>query len=448
VGSHLAAGIREVRRDRRGDAATGEAGEAGDSSSGSASDRFVRVGPVDGIPDDRARVVSLGGERIAVFRYDGKVSAISNVCRHQNGPLGEGKVVDGCVTCPWHGFQYLPAEGRAPAPFTETIETYDVEIRGGDVYVDPSPKPPGTRTEPARIATSGAGGDGGDGEFYVGYEPSMPAAIAARSRSVVAGLFVLAVALPLAAVALQEPFPASRFEFGEQRVLEGRLVTRPVPALRIEVGRDAAGTVRHRLLPLVAAGKFGAEDTVAAANAVGDDLGERRVRIRGTLIFHDGRALLEVTDGASAFEAVSGDVPPAPEATAFGRTVLRGEIVDSKCYFGVMKPGSGKPHRSCAVRCLSGGIPPVLMMRDAEGRAAYAVLVGAEGEPVGRELLDFVAEPVEVRGELRQLDDWWFLAIDPEEVRRIDRTPSRRATQDDARNVTPTVAPTVTPTAG
>ena len=155
VGLHLVAGTREVRRDGAGASGAGVAG-AGTGSMGRGEDRFVRIGPADGIPEDRARVVCLGGERIAVFRYDGKVSAISNVCRHQNGPLGEGKVIDGCVTCPWHGFQYLPSEGRAPAPFTEKIETYDVEVRDGDVFVDPTPKPPGTPTEPARIGEGGS----------------------------------------------------------------------------------------------------------------------------------------------------------------------------------------------------------------------------------------------------------------------------------------------------
>ncbi len=263
-------------------------------------------------------------------------------------------------------------------------------------------------------------------EFYVGYAPAMPPAIAGHVRRVLFALVGLVVAVPVLAVALQDPFPSSRFEFGELRVLEGRLVDSPVPALRVEVGRDADGRASFRLLPLVAAGKFGAESAIEEARAVaaaaGKDLDGARVRIRGTLIYYDGRALLEVTEGASAIEPIPGTPPPAPETSAFGETVLRGEIVDSKCYFGVMKPGSGKPHRSCAVRCISGGVPPVLMMRDEQGQAAYALLVGSDGESVGRRVLEFVAEPVEIRGALGEVDDWWFLAIDPGDVRRI---PSR-----------------------
>ena len=79
-------------------------------------DGFVEVCAVDRIPEKCATIVSLSGERVAVFRYDGKVSAISNVCQHQNGPLGEGKIIDGCITCPWHGYQYLPDSGASPPP--------------------------------------------------------------------------------------------------------------------------------------------------------------------------------------------------------------------------------------------------------------------------------------------------------------------------------------------
>ena len=89
-------------------------------------------------------------ERVAVFKYDGKVSAVSNACQHQNGPLGEGKVVDGCITCPWHGFQYEPETGASPPPFVEKIPTFNVRVKDGAIAIDPSPNPPGTRAEPAR----------------------------------------------------------------------------------------------------------------------------------------------------------------------------------------------------------------------------------------------------------------------------------------------------------
>lgn len=138
VGLHLTAARRERAVDER--RATSE------------RDGFVEVCSVDEIPESCARVVSLSGERVAVFKYDSKISAVSNVCRHQNGPLGEGRVIDGCVTCPWHGYQYRPDTGAAPPPFTEKVPTFRVEVRGGRVFVDPVPNAPGTHVEPARVA--------------------------------------------------------------------------------------------------------------------------------------------------------------------------------------------------------------------------------------------------------------------------------------------------------
>ena len=114
-------------------------------------DGFVEVCRVDQIPLDRAAIVSAGGERIAVFRYGNCISAISNVCRHQGGPLGEGRILDGCVTCPWHGYQYRPDTGASPPPFTEKVPTYRTQVIGGKVLVHPAPCPPGTRIEPTRI---------------------------------------------------------------------------------------------------------------------------------------------------------------------------------------------------------------------------------------------------------------------------------------------------------
>ena len=132
---HVAAGWRERTADR--DARL-------------EADGWIDAGLAADIPDGRARIVC-AGERIAVFRHGDKISAVSNVCRHQGGPLGEGRVIDGCITCPWHGYQYLPENGRSPAPFTEKVPTYDVRVTAGRVYVHPKAHPAGTPVEPARV---------------------------------------------------------------------------------------------------------------------------------------------------------------------------------------------------------------------------------------------------------------------------------------------------------
>jgi len=113
---------------------------------------WVDAGPVDAIAEGRAIVVRAPvGEPIAVFRYMDRLSAVTNACAHQNGPLGEGRVIDGCITCPWHGFQYRLADGCAPPPFTEKLSTYRLRIVGGRIRVDPVPNPPGTYVEPVPV---------------------------------------------------------------------------------------------------------------------------------------------------------------------------------------------------------------------------------------------------------------------------------------------------------
>ncbi|MFM1855684.1 MAG: hypothetical protein RLZ83_993 [Pseudomonadota bacterium] len=113
---------------------------------------WIKVGPALRIPDKRAWVVEpAGAERIAVFRFDGQVAAVSNVCRHQGGPLGEGRVIDGCITCPWHGYQYQPGDGCSPPPFSERIAVYPTRVERGVVFVRRHPLPLGTPMAPTVI---------------------------------------------------------------------------------------------------------------------------------------------------------------------------------------------------------------------------------------------------------------------------------------------------------
>lgn len=112
----------------------------------------VEVPDPGGIADGRARIVRLpSGDRVAVFRQGTTLSAIGNACAHQNGPLGEGRVLDCLVTCPWHGFQYDVTTGRSPAPFTEMVPTYVLRRDGDRILIDPVPNPPGTPTDPLPV---------------------------------------------------------------------------------------------------------------------------------------------------------------------------------------------------------------------------------------------------------------------------------------------------------
>jgi len=137
---HVAAARQEARRDR----------EINDVQ----ADGFVAFCEVSEIQEKRGLTKCVSGERVAVFRYDGRLSALSSVCQHQNGPLGEGRIVNGCVVCPWHGYEYRPDTGASPPPFTEKVPTFDVRVAAGRVFVHPTPHPPGTRVEPAWVANA------------------------------------------------------------------------------------------------------------------------------------------------------------------------------------------------------------------------------------------------------------------------------------------------------
>jgi len=133
---HLAAGFKEIKADNQSLTAQGE---------------FIKVCEVDDIVENRAKMIAVDDDKIAIFKYEGKLSAVANACKHQNGPLGEGKIVDGCITCPWHGYQYLPHNGQSPPPFEEKVATYDLKLEGTTVFVNPKPHPEGTKVEPITI---------------------------------------------------------------------------------------------------------------------------------------------------------------------------------------------------------------------------------------------------------------------------------------------------------
>ncbi|MEY4508473.1 MAG: hypothetical protein RLZZ450_595 [Pseudomonadota bacterium] len=115
------------------------------------SELWIDAGPVERVRTNRARAVCPpGGERIAIVNKEGLLYAVHGVCAHQGGPLDEGRVVDGCLTCPWHGWQYRPEDGRSPPPFQELLPSYRLMLKNGHIMVDPRPLPPGTETKPIR----------------------------------------------------------------------------------------------------------------------------------------------------------------------------------------------------------------------------------------------------------------------------------------------------------
>ncbi len=251
-------------------------------------------------------------------------------------------------------------------------------------------------------------------EFYTGYLSEAPPGIARRVRAAVIALFILAVAVAGVLIAGQKGFSAAVYEFGTFRDFEGVVEEKPYPTLTVErpghAGDTATSTAAASRLYLVGPGKLGAEGVV-------EGLDGQRVKLHGSLLYRDDQTMVEVVPESVA--ATAGAPSTGTAEASLGSHTLTGRIVDSKCFLGIMKPGATKPHRACATRCIAGGIPPLFVVSDAEGPAAYLMLVGTDGRAVNQEILELIDEPLEITGEVTRLDDLMILKADPASYRRL-----------------------------
>jgi len=200
-------------------------------------------------------------------------------------------------------------------------------------------------------------------DFYVGYLPNAPAALGERVTRIAIALLITACVIGGVLIVDQAPYAASNFEYGAYRQYAGVIEQLPYPILR----------TRDRSFLLVGSGKHG-------FSSPGDGLQGKSIRLDGALIARGQDLMLEVRAGSVQQTA---QVPLSKlSRVSLGTAQLRGEIVDSKCYLGVMNPGDGKVHRDCAVRCISGGAPPAFVARDAQGETRVLLLSGSDGRPL------------------------------------------------------------------
>jgi len=242
-------------------------------------------------------------------------------------------------------------------------------------------------------------------DFYVGYLPRAPKALALLVTKIVAAAIVLGLVVGLVLVFSQQPFPRATFEFGEYRDFAGLLEARPYPALLVPRPGASDGQPHYSRYLLVASGKHGADAEVQAFL-------NRSVRLRGSLIYRDSQTMIELLPGSLALQTLAQG--GLISETGLGEVTVTGEIVDSKCYLGVMNPGHTKVHRDCAARCISGGVPPMLVTAD----ATY-LLTGRDGRKLNQEVLDLVGETIQVRGVAFQDGETLTLRADPETYRRV-----------------------------
>jgi len=371
---------------------------------------------INEIENDKAKMVNVNNERIAVFKYDGKLSAVHNVCKHQNGPLGEGKIVDGCITCPWHGYQYNPQDGCAPAPFTEKLSTYQLKLQNELIYVNPNPHPEGTFIEPLNYLENS--NEKPAGQFFIGWLGVIDKHTKKTVSSFMFPAMLIGFIFLLSFTFLQKKIANSAYIYNEVAEYTGKLSNYPFPHILFTKGKDVFGNPKYEVLPLVNAWKFGADSLIAKWNVTNEN---DMATIQGTIIIRDSVKAMELTNKENAF--LSPKTPTSnikPEVKKIGLVTIQGEIIDPKCYLGAMNPGEGKPHRSCAIRCISGGIMPMITYME-NGQKKYAVLLGENGEKINSQVLDFVAEPVEIKGVLYTYENWNYIQINPNFIKRLNQ---------------------------
>ena len=248
-------------------------------------------------------------------------------------------------------------------------------------------------------------------EFYVGYKSEAPPGLARFLRLVVGALILGGTLLAVTLATQQKPFDPGHFEFGVIREFAGVLLENPVPTLLAASPEETVDGHGYARYLLVSPGKFGAEELVSGLHG-------KTVQAQGSLIYREGEAMIELVPD-SIREAAAGAGPQLSPAIDLGAHTLIGEIVDAKCYLGVMKPGREKTHRACAVRCISGGIPPILRTTTSQDKVVHLLLVGLDGNTINAEILDFVAEPVEIPGTIQRLGEQLVFLIDPRSIRRL-----------------------------
>ena len=289
--------------------------------------------------------------------------------------------------------------------------------------------------------------------FYIGWQEKAQQNVRRFLRPRIHLLFAGSLAIVTIALTLQKPFNDHLFEFSNLTSYTGVYYDLPLPVLVLTEPDDLRE--QFPTLVLVAVGKFGAEQVMRQIEKnSGQSLNGNLITLKGKLIYGDAHALLELAD-ADSQGAVFGNNNPATSIAGAGAGLdgdtnvssivnvkdsipypknpnewdsliekvqtsrpssITGEILDPKCYFGVMKPGDGLLHKSCAIRCISGGIPAVLRVAvpsaHSEPSYSYFILLDKDGQLLNEEILPYVAEVSRMSGHIVKMRGWNFMLVD------------------------------------
>lgn len=245
--------------------------------------------------------------------------------------------------------------------------------------------------------------------FFVGYL-STPRPLAWFLAVVTVIMAGLGIGAGLAFALGQQDHGKGRFAFDQgYQSLSGVIQAKPYPVLRL----PAAGDKPARTITLSGQGKRGQIHQAAALDG-------QKVDIGGVFIIRDGVEMLQVGGRVKLAPTKTPEVLAGFEPAAdisLGRHTLRGEIIDSKCYLGAMRPGRGKVHMACAGLCVMGGIPPMFVVYRAEGPADVLLLAGPDGGAIPESMLDQISLYVSLEGEVVRRDDQMIFMVDPNSMK-------------------------------
>ncbi|MEL7041896.1 MAG: hypothetical protein AAGL90_10245 [Pseudomonadota bacterium] len=207
----------------------------------------------------------------------------------------------------------------------------------------------------------------------------------------------------------QHPAGPGDWNMGDIRAWRGIATADPYGMLRT---LDLDGTPRTALLGCQ--GKCGVGAKIGA-------LAGKPVIVQGSLIQRGAHAMIAVIDGPDWIredtDGKIGDLAfPSPETLL--DVTLNGEILDTKCWFGAMRPSQGKVHKSCASLCIRSGLPPAFYVRAPKDQSALMIMTSG-GAGHHHDLLPFVADPVSVSGRVQRFGDLFLLDAPVSAIQRL-----------------------------
>lgn len=236
--------------------------------------------------------------------------------------------------------------------------------------------------------------------FFIGWL-GLPRSLWRFTAAIVVLTIAFGAGLAAALVQAQPPHLTGTWDPSGERVIEGELVTRPYPMVRVAAN---GGRTAYSVL-LVDEWKFGLP--LSPEFHDGD-----RVRVTGFAIQRGDVTVLQVDDKLTPLGHPDTGSVAVPLHSA-GIITIAGEIVDSKCWTGAMNPGEGKAHKGCGSLCLLGDIPALFVAFDGGAGRRWYVIADRAGGSLGEGLRYRIGERLTLTGEVLDAPDLHELRVDP-----------------------------------